>query len=169
MSGGPYSRIYHALMDEFPTVYDSDSQLATFVRLLLTADKYYPQHPPMPPRTPTVQALIRHSLIVPSEDHRSFTVKGLEAERERRSAPGKHAASVRWQSARNADAYANAMPDETRIDKTSITANASNGTGSGIQLGYKPKPLPAGQADGLWHRGQHPDCSTCRDFVAVNR
>src|SRR5207244_3974694 len=164
MSGGPYSRLYHAVRDEFPTVYESDVQLATFVRMLMQADKYYPQMAPMPPRRPPVQALIRHSLVIPSDDMRSFTIRGLQAERERRSAPGRHAASVRWHTNADAPADANAMPDETRRDenKTSSGANASNGAPTTF-MHFRPKKQPTtdeSPTSGLWfgkgtHDGRH--------------
>jgi hypothetical protein len=169
MATGQYIRIYHVFKDEYPSVWRSDAQLSTYVRLLMIADKWWPQWAPIPFGRPTSawHSLIECGLVVISPDGNGFSIKGLDKDRRSRSEHGKHAASNRWG---NAPSNAQLMPSKAKQSKAEqIDAPSTNGTGSGIQLGYRPKTLPAGQADGLWHRGQHSDCSTCRDFVAVNR
>jgi hypothetical protein len=146
----PYSRVYHDAMDDpmFERVWNNDKALATWVRMLVMADAMYPVSAPMTTRNPTVRMLIVVGLVIERPGGR-YTIRGLEAERERRSAPGRTAAVKRWQYERNA----NAVPDETRRDEkeTSNGANAPQSTGS--FMGFRPK---AGE-----HLGQHPDCGVC--------
>ena len=135
MANGPYSRLYHAMMDEYPSVFRDDAKLGAFVRLLILAEKFYPQNAPLPVRDTALKALVRCGLVVVSRDRRSYTIKGLRAERERRSTPGRIAAAARWQS----DRIANAMPDETRREKKEkVGANAPRS-----------------------HDGQHRNCAVC--------
>ena len=146
MTTGPYSRIYHSIVDDpkFERVYENDHALATWLRMLLVADAMYPVSAPMPHRNPSVRLLIDCGLIVPQSLNR-YAVKGLRAEREHRSDAARNAAAMRWQSKGNADA----MPrrDETRQEEKSSNANASF-------LGYRPKPGS--------HEGQHPaGCLVC--------
>jgi hypothetical protein len=155
MAKGPYSRVYHELMDEFPTVFRSDAQLGCFLRCLILAEKFYPSQAPMPRRNPQLQSLIRVGLVLVNEERGTFTIRGLMAERERRSEPGRIAAAVRWQSGRNT----NAMPDETRRERDEKGANASS---NGTFMGWKPKP-------GL-HDGSHgPSCSVCAPLLGTKR
>jgi len=153
VTGRPYSRVYHEIVDDpaFEKVFDNDRALATWLRMLLIADAMYPVSAPMTTRNPTVRLLIEVGLVIEKPGNR-YTIRGLQAERERRSAPGRNAAAVRWQSERNA----NAMPDETRRDEkeTSIGANAPK-PGAGF-MGYRPKTKP-GTHDGQHGRG----CIVC--------
>ena len=113
---GPYSRVYHSIVDDpmFEKVFDNDRALAQWLRMLLVADAFWPNSAPMTHRNPTVRLLIDVGLVIPRSGNR-YTMRGLEAERERRSASARNAAAVRWQSDRNAIA----MPrrDETRIEE----------------------------------------------------
>ncbi len=123
-----YSRLYHRLMTEYPSVWHSDAQVGLFVKLLITAEKFYPDPAPLPAKTRTYHQLVDVGLVQEVGVGR-YTIKGLEAERERRSATGRKGAAVRWQSERNA----NALLDETRIDKT------SNGQSPRMTfMGWKP-------------------------------
>jgi hypothetical protein len=150
----PYSRIYHRLMREYPSVWSSDAQLATYVRLLITAEKYWPDRPSLPRYlTRAVRALVDADLIRVESDY-TYRVRGLDAERNRRRSAASSAASRRW-------AVRPAMLDEneTRQDETSNRREPNNG-GEGAQvrsfMGYRlRKPKPGS------HEGQHPDCIVC--------
>ncbi len=136
-----YSRIYHRLMTEYPQVWRSDAQLALLVRLLVAADKFYPERPPVGrgpnshsgaigPRNGAYQSLLKAGLIIEEEGTDGYTIRGLQAERERRSHAGRNAAASRWGMPRR---------DETRIDKK-VAANASPTNGAnGNFMGFRPK------------------------------
>jgi hypothetical protein len=84
----PYSRVYWEIADDpkFATVFDSDPNLAAWLRLLLIADQAYPSsgHVPANCRKASLLALEDAGLITRSGSR--FRLKGLEAERERRKA-----------------------------------------------------------------------------------
>jgi hypothetical protein len=134
---GPYSRVYWSIVDDpmFERVFDNDRALATWLRMLLMADAMYPASAPMTSRNPTVRMLIDCGLVIEKPGNR-YTIRGLQAERERRSASARNAAAVRWHSKGNADA----MPrrDETSKDEQ-IGANAPSGT----FMGFRPKATPS--------------------------
>ena len=143
---GPYSRLYHSLMDDpdFEGVFESDRLFAMWTRMLMAADAFWPATAPMPHKSPALSSLVERGLVIPLRGNR-YTIKGLSAERERRSASARNAAAVRWQS----DSSAKAMPrrDETRIEeKRDSHAN-----------GVRPKPtVKPGE-----HAGQHDGCGPC--------
>lgn len=145
MSTGTYSRVYHSLVDDpmFERVYGNDKALATWLRMLLIADAMWPVSAPMPPRNPTVRLLIDCGLVVEKSGGR-YTIRGLNAERERRSANGRNAAAVRWQSASNAPA----MPSRAEQSKE----EKSNGASAPF-MGWGSRGL---------HDGRHgAECSVC--------
>ena len=147
MSSGPYARIYHSIVEDpmFERVFENDHALATWLRMLLIADAMYPTSAPMPPRNPTVRLLIDCGLVVQRPGNR-YSIRGLQAERERRSSVGRNAAAMRWQSKGNADS----MPSKAEHNK----AEQSNGANAPKSfMGYRPKPGS--------HEGQHPDCAVC--------
>ena len=154
LSKGPYSRVYHSIVDDpmMEKVYGNDRALATWLRMLLVADAFYPNSAPMTHRNPTVRLLIDAGLVIEKSGNR-YTMRGLEAERERRSSSARNAAAVRWQSGRSAQA----MPrrDETRIEEG--IAMRSNGTGSSRRSSPKPGE----------HLGQHEDCGVCAPLRKV--
>ena len=135
MADRPYSRIYHEIVDDpdFERVYGNRTALGAWLQMLLTADAMYPASAPMPPRDPTVRLLIASGLVIEKPGNR-YSIKGLQAERERRSASSRIGAVKRWENERNA----NAMPrrDETSKDKTSNGANAPI---PGTFMGMRPK------------------------------
>ena len=130
----PYSRVYHAIVDDpkFAAVYDDDRRLATWLRLLIVAEQAHPASAYIPTGTnrAAVTSLVDAGLIDLGSGSR-FRIHGLDAERERRSEPGRIGAVARWSdSERNANAMRThtsriaspkhaAMPDETSIDETS--------------------------------------------------
>lgn len=147
---GPYSRVYHSLMDDpdFAGVYESDRLFAMWTRMLMAADAFWPNSAPMPHKSPALSSLIEKGLVIPLRGNR-YTIKGLSAERERRSASARNAAAVRWQSDRNALA----MPrrDEKRIEEGFANANAMRPHAAGVNGSSK---------SGL-HDGRHADCAVC--------
>jgi len=153
MSDRPYSRVYHSIADDpmFEKIYGNDKALATWLRMLLIADAMYPTSAPMTHRNPTVRLLIDCGLVIEKPGNR-YTIRGLSAERERRSAIGRNAAAKRWESVSNA----NAMPrrDETRQDEQ-VGANAPK-NGAASFMGFRQRqPRPGA------HEGQHPGCAVC--------
>jgi hypothetical protein len=153
----PYSRVYHGIVDDpaFAGVYDDNDALAEWLRMLLIADAMYPTSAPMPRRNRAVTLLIACGLVLERPGNR-YTIRGLEAERERRSASARNAAAVRWHSKGNAEA----MPkrDETSTDKTSNGADAHI---PGTFLGFRPK-VDANAADVKRQQDQFWDnCAKC--------
>lgn len=135
-----YSRIYHRLMSEYPSVWRSDSQLALLVRLLVAADKFYPEWPTSNRRNGAYRLLLEAGLVIEKEGTDGYTIRGLEAERERRSHAGRNAAASRWGMPRR---------DETSKDEKENGAPHANAS----FMGFRPK---AGS-----HVGQHPECAVC--------
>jgi hypothetical protein len=90
-----YSRIYHRLMNEYTGLWRNDAQLALFVRLLVLADKFWPEDAPLPRlRTSALRSLI-DSGVITVDGHDNFQVRGLDAERTRRSDAARTAARIR--------------------------------------------------------------------------
>src|SRR5687767_5281223 len=100
----------------FAEVYRNRESLGAWLQMLLVADAMYPTSAPLPRRNRAVTRLLASGLVVELPGNR-YTIRGLKAERERRSASARNAAAVRWHSEGNAKA----MPrrDETSKDKTS--------------------------------------------------
>ena len=131
-----YSRIYHEIVTHprFDKVYGNPAALGTWLRMLLTADAMYPMPAPMPAKNPTVRMLISVGLVEELPGNH-YTMRGLEAERERRSAVGRNAAQVRHGYERNA----NALPAKQEQSKEQqIGANAPEHV-AGSFMGYRPK------------------------------
>lgn len=145
MADKPYSRVYHSIVDDpmFERVFSNDKALATWLRMLLVADAMYPVSAPMPRRNPTVSLLLDVGLVQMRGANR-YTIRGLEAERERRSHIGRNAAAARYGLPRR---------DETRRDGVSATPRTN-----GWSHDYQPAP---GEALVVRHEGQHPDCLVC--------
>lgn len=159
MATGPYSRVYHSIADDpmFQRIYGTPT-LATWLRMLLQADAMYPTSAPIGRRTPDVRLLIAVGLVIEKPGNR-YSMRGLEAERERRSNAGRNAAAVRWQSVRNAEV----MP---RRDETS-KEEKSNGQSPTTFLRWEPKKDRApGEATVTFHGpgATHPgneQCTVC--------
>lgn len=114
-----YSRLYHRFPSEFDAVWKDDHALATWTRLLLLADASWPMRPPVPRsvRPKPLAVLVDAGLVVVTGD--CYTIRGLDAERTRRSDAGRSAVEVRWKNARNTDVDTAVLPrrDETRRDE----------------------------------------------------
>ena len=130
-----YARVYYEIVDHprFERVYGNPSALGTWLQMLLTADAMWPMTPPMPPRTPTVRLLIDVGLVIEKSGNR-YSLRGLEAERERRSAVGRNAALVRHGSERTADG----LPSRAE-QSTEKTSNGANAPVPGTFMGMRPK------------------------------
>jgi hypothetical protein len=91
MSDRPYSRVYWEIVDDpkFETIYDNDSHLAAWLRMLLMADQAHPASGQIPSnaRRASVKALANAGLIDVAGGR--FRVHGLAAERSRRSEAGR--------------------------------------------------------------------------------
>lgn len=111
VSGGPYSRIYWALSDEYPEVWDDAEMLGTYTQLLKDADALWPTRPKFPAdaKDTVLARLISAGLVIP--DGRRYTIRGLDKERSVRTASASHAANARWGNADgNAGRNAETMP-----------------------------------------------------------
>lgn len=106
----PYSRLYHRFAKEFPEVWADDRALATWVRLLYIADASWPMEPPLPRsvRGKPLEMLTAAGLVTVIGE--CYSMRGLNAERQRRKDAAARAAGERWHSTRIADA----MPRRTR-------------------------------------------------------
>jgi len=134
MADEAYSRVYHRIQDEYPDVFDDAQALGTWLRLLILAEGMWPSHAILPRKVhaKSLATLTEHGLVTLLA-HDRYEVKGLEAERERRSSRGKAGASARWtHSERNANALPThsdriARRDEyetsTRLDKNETSAS----------------------------------------------
>ena len=140
-----YSRLYHRFSQEFPSIYKDDRAFATWVRLLLLADASWPMRPPLPRsvKDGPLKALLDAGLLEVDGDE--YVMRGLDAERQRRRDAARTGAAKRWQSERNANASADAMPrrDETRRDKVTPPPHEGkreNGTNPRA-LGTNPRAI----------------------------
>lgn len=122
----PYSRIYWRFQDEFPEVYADDRALALWLRLLIVAEGSYPAAAMLPRkmRGNVLQVLVDAGLVtlLPGDRYR---VRGLDAERERRSEHGRTGGLASGNARRtNVERPLNGSPtrrDETRKDETRNT------------------------------------------------
>lgn len=113
MSERQYSKVYHLLADEYPTVFDGPD-LAAYVRLLVAANQAWPTAARWPGyATKTeVQRLATVGLVL--LDGQRFRIKGLDKERTARSEAARHAARTRHaDAARTADSNADGTADRT--------------------------------------------------------
>lgn len=108
-----YSRLYHRLMNEYPSIWNRDETLALFVRMLVIADKFWPERPPLARRNAKgLRALLTAGLVRLHDDGFTYSVRGLDAERSRRSNAARTAARIKH-------AMRDAVPskDETSKEK----------------------------------------------------
>lgn len=101
----PFLRVYYRdLIRDYPSMWDDDAQLATWIRLLATADPAWPTPPELPRsvRSNPLQKLVALTLV--TLEGTRFRLKGLDSERSKRAVSGRVGAVVRWESERNANA-----------------------------------------------------------------
>ena len=120
MAEGAFVTVYHEdLIANYPGVWDDDRMLATWLRLLVIADKLWPSPAEVPKgvRTRELGRLVELGLVQELPHHR-FRLKGLDARRQRQREAAKAAADARWNAASNAEGnagrIAKAMP---RVDR----------------------------------------------------
>jgi hypothetical protein len=151
-----YARFYYEdFIRDYPDVWSDDLRFACWLRLFVRAEQMWPLPVELPRsvRPKVLAYLVERGLVSVSGDF--YTVKGMDAERTRRRNAARNAAAQRWDSGRNANASADAMPrrDETSKDETSIPPPPTSGgrrrdetnaraTGSSPrQLGQAPRDL----------------------------
>jgi hypothetical protein len=165
MTTGPYVKVYQSIVDDpmFRKVYDDDAALATWLRMLLIADAMYPASAPMPKPTPAIELLLKVRLIRKCHGNR-YTVRGLEAERERRSGNARNAAAVRWHSVGNA----HAMPNKAEQNKAeqSIGANAPL---TGSFMGFRQPARASLETVKAIEEAEWQPCSQCGIRRAAHR
>ena len=129
MTDRRYARFYYPeFVRDYQDVYTDDAAFATWLRLLVTAEQMWPMTPELPRsvRPRGLRVLVERGLV--TTDGVTFHVKGLDAERTRRSASARNAAAVRWQSDRNADGNAESMPStRTRTSTKEIPPPPTSG------------------------------------------
>lgn len=115
-----YVRVYDDdLRRDYPSIWNDDRALATWLRLLSIADKMWPTAPELPrsAKAGPLAALTSCGLV--ERDGHTYRIRGLDVERAKRAAQARGAADARWGTASNADSITSAMPrrDETRTSK----------------------------------------------------
>jgi hypothetical protein len=117
----PFVRVYHDdLMHDYPAIWADDAALATWLRLLVLADKMWPT-PPELPRSARGRGLARlvESGLVKQVSKHSFRIKGYDKERQSRQDAARNAAAVRWQMQSHSGSDAPGRPStEYRSPKT---------------------------------------------------
>src|SRR5262245_48921638 len=97
----PYVRVYYRIIDDpkFATVYDDDCRLATWLRLLLTADATYPAPAPLPHgvNRKALDELVRVGLVDVGTGHR-YRMHGMAAIREAAAEQGRSLVAHRYAS-----------------------------------------------------------------------
>jgi len=135
MAEGAFVTVYHEdLIANYPGVWDDDRMLATWLRLLVIADKLWPSPADIPRgvRTRELAQLVKLELVQELPNHR-FRLRGLDARRKRQQEIAKSAASARWNAPRNAPSNASAshapnagaMPTRPLPDQTITKESAA--------------------------------------------
>lgn len=133
-----YARFYYDdFIREYPAVYADDVAFAAWGRLLVTAEKMWPIPPELPrslkPRA--LRALVAAGLVEQC-GQQCFRIRGLDAERTRRSGLARNAADARWNADGNAASTADGnaevdaenMPRRVRVrEETSTPPPPTNG------------------------------------------
>jgi len=117
-----YVRVYYNdLIRDYPDVWSDNDQLATWLRLLATADPMWPTSPELPRtvRPKPLAALVAATLVEVVAAHR-FRMKGMDAERSRRADAGRNAAAKRWHS----DGIAHPLPTRAEMSKAEPSSSA---------------------------------------------
>lgn len=121
----PYCRVYWSIVDDdkFADVFGNDHHLATWLRLLMTADQAWPASAsiPMATRRSSLSVLAGCGLVDLQPGGR-YRIHGLDSERERRQSHAQSASNARWNARSNAHAFGHGMPrrDEHRRAEQSI-------------------------------------------------
>lgn len=96
-------------MAEYPDIYNDDRLFVGWTRLLILSEIAWPNDPVLPVNVSrsVVRYLVERDILTLAGYQ--FQLRGYPAERASRSESGRHAATVRWERARDADAYADAL------------------------------------------------------------
>lgn len=129
-----YSRLYHRFATEFPEIWADDRMFGAWSKLLVMADASWPMRPALPRsvRRNVVTTLTTAGLLLLDGD--AYTVRGLDAERNRRRDAAAVGAAKRWHSDGNANALPRRERDETSKDERDLPpppaerGRRSNGT-----------------------------------------
>src|SRR4051794_23760228 len=98
-------RVYYSkFRREFPDVWADAAQLGTWVQLMAIAEQMWPDRPEVPRavRGGPLTRLVDAGVVAILPGHH-FAMRGLDAERTRRSDAGRNAAALRWHSEGNAE------------------------------------------------------------------
>lgn len=116
---GPYSRVYWSVRSDpkFRGVYANDNLLATWLRLLMSADAIWPEPADLPSTCRKVyfNRLVAAGLL-DDLGGGQYRVHGLDAERTRRADHAKNASNARWNARSNAGSNA-AVSDSPMLAK----------------------------------------------------
>jgi hypothetical protein len=95
----PYVKVYYSIVDDerFAGVYKDDRALATWLRLLISADASWPASAPIPRwcKPVSLQKLVSSGLVEVQADH--YRIHGLDAERDGRHKQVTEAGRIRAQ------------------------------------------------------------------------
>ena len=122
MAEGKYARLYHEVITDPRFTAMPDATLGRYARMLLLADLMWPVPPELTRSNPSTRYLIGAGLVVPVEGGRRYTIRGLDAMRERRAEAARRANRVRW------GLQAESEPDSIRTP-TQHNTTQPNGTG----------------------------------------
>ena len=114
-----YVRVYYNdLIRDYPEVWADNDLLATWLRLLSTADPMWPTPPEVPrsAKPSHLSKLVTSTLV--EESMGRFRMKGLDAERTSRQDAARNAAAKRWHSEGIAPTDASPMPKRIRAEQT---------------------------------------------------
>jgi hypothetical protein len=95
---GSFVRVYHEdLIKNYEPIWDDDRALATWLRLLVLADKLWPSPAELPRRLSraSLDKLVKAKLVTLQPNGR-FRIRGLDAQRQRQVDAAKKGAAARW-------------------------------------------------------------------------
>lgn len=114
--------VFYDIASEYPAVYKNDTALATWLRLLMTADAIWPA-PASIPRSANEDAIALLSQAgLLTIDGDEYVVKGLDKLRRAMSDKGRAGAEARWGGNANEDAIADASAMPSTAQHTTVTA-----------------------------------------------
>lgn len=158
---GPFVKVYQSIVDDpqFARVYDNDHALATWLRMLLIADAMWPASAPLTSRNPTVRMLIDVGLVLQRPGNR-YSIRGLDAERERRSAYGRNAAAVRWHSVSNAEPMPN-RAEQSRAKQSNGATASNDEERPAAFMGFRPRKKASLPDVVAQHNRDFDPCAKC--------
>jgi 5-methylcytosine-specific restriction endonuclease McrA len=88
---------YDDFQHDYPSVFDDEAALGTWVRLLVIAERSWPASPELPRSIkPRLLRVLVEAGLVALGPHYTFALKGHNAERTRRSEMASQSATLRW-------------------------------------------------------------------------